>query len=83
MQEAATRCSDCAPHLAVDERAGGLGVSRSGQQHSPAICVQHRGLMSHPAIEDIRKRTKDEVDVRTGARCPPSRPQPCRPASRC
>jgi len=64
-----------------ERRSAGRGISRSGQQHSPAICVQHRGPMSHPAIEDIPKRAKDEVDVRTGAQCPPSRPQPSRPVS--
>jgi hypothetical protein len=41
-----------------------LGISRSGRQHMLAIRVQHRGLMNHPAIEDMRKKAKGEVDVR-------------------
>ena len=45
-------------------RTVALGIARSGQQHTLAIRVQQRALMSHPAIEDMRKRAKGEVDVR-------------------
>lgn len=43
----------------------GLGVSSAGDGgFNLAVRVQRRGLQSHPALEDIRRRAHDEVDVR-------------------
>lgn len=43
----------------------GLGVSSAGEGgFNLAVRVQRRGLQSHPALEDIRRRAHDEVDVR-------------------
>ena len=45
-------------------RTVALGISRSGRQHALAIRVQHRELLYHPVVEDMRKKAKGEVDVR-------------------
>ena len=45
-------------------RTVAIGISRSGKQHTLAIRVQHRGMMNHPVIQDMRKKAKGEVDVR-------------------
>lgn len=43
----------------------GLGVSSTGEGgFNLAVRVQRRGLQSHPALEDIRRRAHDEVNVR-------------------
>ncbi|MGH2698565.1 MAG: hypothetical protein ACRDJL_05110 [Actinomycetota bacterium] len=43
----------------------GLGVSPSGEGgFNLAVRVQRRGLQSHPALEDIKRRAHEEVDVR-------------------
>jgi hypothetical protein len=45
-------------------RTMAIGIARSGKQHTIAIRVQHRGLLNHPTIQDMRKKAKGEVDVR-------------------
>ena len=43
----------------------GLGVSSGGEDRfNLAVRVQRRGLQRHPALEDIRRRARGEVDVR-------------------
>jgi hypothetical protein len=45
-------------------RTVALGIGRSGNQHTLAVRVQRRALINHPALNEIRKRAKGEVDVR-------------------
>ena len=45
-------------------RTVAFGIGRSGKQHTLAVRVQRRALLNHPALDDIRKKAKGEVDIR-------------------
>ncbi len=45
-------------------RSIAIGISLKGKQHCLAVRVQRRAMESHPIIEQMRKSSKGEIDVR-------------------
>lgn len=45
-------------------RSIAVGVCQKGKQHRLAVRVQRRALQSHPIVENMRQKSKGEIDIR-------------------